>query len=250
AIGAEGAAQHWMLGFASTAYLKASDEALYFAGPQRPRIVAASTKDGRLLWQRDGGNAQLVLRPEGVYALGEGAVNSKQSSVKLLAASPSRDRCTRATGCLDSIFTRGGKGGSTAVFDVTAREPKMGTIAPMRPACQDGVVVAHGYLFWGPWMCRCDLTQLGVISLGPGGAFPYAAPADEGERLERLAEGKVVPLSIAADDWPTYRKDNARSTVSAVKAPAAVQRLWEFRPPARTIPTAPVTAAGLTLVGG
>src|SRR5207302_1200682 len=36
AVGTTKAAQHWLLGFASTAYLKCSDDALYFAGPNRP----------------------------------------------------------------------------------------------------------------------------------------------------------------------------------------------------------------------
>lgn len=257
AIGPHGTAQHWMLGFASTAYLKASEEALFFAGPQRPRLVAASTKDGKLLWKQDAGNCQLVVRPEGLYALGEGRINSAESSFKLepltgkvLATFPSRDRCTRATGSLDSIFTRGGAGGSTAVFDVTSKEPKMGVVSPMRPACQDGVVVAHGYLYWGPWMCRCDMAQLGAISLGSGGSFDYTGKATDAERLEK--HGAPVPQTarIIDEDWPTYRKDNTRSVVTGHIVPAKVQRIWEFKQMGQTIPTAPVAAAGFVYVGG
>jgi len=47
------------------------------------------------------------------------------TSREVLAEFPSRDRCTRATGSIDSLFTRGGKGGSTAVFDVTSDPPRM-----------------------------------------------------------------------------------------------------------------------------
>jgi outer membrane protein assembly factor BamB len=259
AIGANGRAQHWMLGFASTAYMKAGDDALFFAGPQRERIVGASTKDGRLLWKRDGGNVQLVLRSDGLYALGEGRVNSVASSFKLdpltgevLATFPSRDRCTRATGCVDSIFTRGGNGGSTAVFDVTSSEPKMGVVSPMRPACQDGVVVSHGLLFWGPWMCRCDMAQLGVISLGPGGSFDYLAQATDAERLEGAAAdaGDVEPFEVSAADWPAYRKDNARSTYTELTVPDQVRQQWQFSPVSRVVATAPVTAGGLVFVSG
>lgn len=259
AIGPHGKAQHWMLGFASTAYMKASDDALYFAGPQRPRLVAASTKDGKLMWQQKEGNVQLVLRPEGVYALGEGRTNSAESSLKLdpmtgkvLATFPSRDRCTRATGCLDSIFTRGGAGGSTAVFDVTAKDPKMGVVSPMRPACQDGVVVAHGYLYWGPWMCRCDMTQLGVISLGSGGKFDYTMKASDGERLERIipVPKALVPWEQNADDWPTYRHNNARTVLSAHTIPDKVKQTWEFKDRAPTISTAPIAVGGHVYVAG
>lgn len=258
AIGDHGPAQHWMLGFASTAYMKCSDDALFFAGPQRPRLVAASTRDGKLLWQHKAGNVQLVLRPDALYALGEGSTNKAQSSLKLdplsgeiLATFASRDRCTRATGCVDSIFTRGGAGGSTAIFDVTSSEPKMGLVSPMRPACTDGVIAAHGYLYWGPWMCRCDMTQLGVISLGPGGSFDYTASATDNQRLETAADaGMVSPLPLAAGDWPTYRKDNARSVVTDHTTPPAVRQLWEFKPAHKFIPTAPVAAAGLVFVSG
>ncbi len=257
AIGAHGKAQHWMLGFASTAYLKASDDALYFAGPQRPRLVAASTKDGKLLWQHKEGNVQLVLRPEGVYALGEGRTNSVESSHKfdpmtgkVLATFPSRDRCTRATGCLDSIFTRGGAGGSTAVFDVTAKDPKMGVVSPMRPACQDGVVAAHGYLYWGPWMCRCDMTQLGVISLGSGGKFDYTMKAIDAERLEKPTNKQAVPYISFGQDWFTYRMDNNRSAETPHTIPAKVRQTWEFKERAPTISTAPIAAGGMVLVGG
>ncbi|MCI0681174.1 MAG: PQQ-binding-like beta-propeller repeat protein [Gemmataceae bacterium] len=257
AIGVPGSAQHPMLGFASTAYMKAGDDALYFAGPQRPRIVAASIQDGKLLWKHDGGNVQLVLRKEGLYALGEGRINEKPSSLKLdpvsgkvLATFPSRDRCTRATGCADSIFTRGGAGGSTAVFDLTSADPKMNTLTPMRPACTDGVVVAHGHLFWGPWMCACDQTQIGVISLAHAGGFDYQQQGSDAERLQTVSDADLHMLATTAADWPTYRKDNARTVATQHEIPAAVARQWEYQPPHRIIATAPTAAGGLIFVSG
>jgi len=258
AIGPAEPAQNPLFGFASTAYMKCSDDALFFAGPQRPRLVGASTRDGKLLWQHQGGNSQLVLRQDALYSLGEGRIQSTNSSLKLdplsgkiLAEFPSRDRCTRATGCIDSIFTRGGAGGSTSVFDVTSSEPKLGVVTPMRPACTDGVIASHGYLFWGPWMCRCDMTQLGVISLGPGGSFNYTAAATNSERLETAAEStRIAALPLNANDWPAYRKDNRRSTFTSQSTPPAVSQRWEFKPPSQIIPTAPVAAAGIVLVSG
>src|SRR5262245_49594147 len=246
AIGVPGAAQHPMLGFASTAYMKAGDDALYFAGPQRPRIVAASIKDGKLMWKHEGGNVQLVLRKEGLYALGEGRINEKPSSLKLdpvsgkvLATFPSRDRCTRATGCADSIFTRGGAGGSTAVFDLTSTDPKMNTLTPMRPACTDGVVVAHGQLFWGPWMCACDQTQIGVISLVHAGSFDYQQKGSDAERLQIGSDADLHMLTTTDADWLTYRKDNARTVVTQHEIPAAVGKRWDYQPPQKIIATAP-----------
>lgn len=266
AVGHTKDAQHWLLGFASTAYLKASDDALFFAGPNRPLLVAASAKDGKLLWKKDcsvkgkfpteGGNVQLVIRSDGLYALGQGSVNQGNSSFKfepltgeVLATFPARDRCTRATGCFDTIFTRGGKGGSTAAFDVTSTEPRMGVISPMRPACQDGVVTAHGYLFWGPWMCRCDMTQLGVISLGPGGKFDYLAKATEKDRLQTFDDGKEHIRGFV-EGWPTYRHDNGRTVQIADAVPNQVKSAWTWTPKTPTLPTAPIIVEGAVYLGG
>ena len=32
-------------------------------------------------------------------------------------------------------------------------------------------MVANGLLYWGPWMCACQLSLYGHICLGPGGDF-------------------------------------------------------------------------------
>ena len=37
----------------------------------------------------------------------------------------------------------------------------------MRPDCHDGVIVANGLLYWGPWMCDCNLSLVGLIAVGP-----------------------------------------------------------------------------------
>jgi len=256
AIGDDDPAQHPMKGYSSAAYAKATERAIYFAGPQRKSIAAVSATDGKLLWQLPGGNSQLVIREDGVYALGEGHRNMAESSVKvhpltgeILEKYPSRDRCTRATGSAQYIFTRGGQGGSTAVFDVTSAKPKKGVLSPMRPACQDGVVVANGNFYWGPWMCRCDGTQIGVLALTSGGAFDYGAEAKEADRLEG-AGGPATALTIDSDDWPTFRKDNARSSRTARGVPARATLRWESTPRAPASATAPVAAGGLVFVAG
>src|SRR5262249_53215533 len=161
-------------------------------------------------------------------------INGLMSSFKLepltgevLATFPGRDRCTRATGCFDTIFTRGGKGGSTAAFDVTSTEPRMGLVSPMRPACQDGVITAHGCLFWGRWMCRCDMTQLGVISLGPGGKFDYTAMATDADRLQVYDNGALHERGDSPG-WPMYRRDNARSATIADNIPEKVKPVWTW----------------------
>ena len=231
---------------------------LYFAGPMRKNLVAVSAETGKLAWHKEDGNVQLVLRDEAVYALGKGRRNDRESSMKIdpisgdvLARFASRDRCTRATACVDTIFTRGGKGGSTATFDVTTPSPVMGVVSPMRPACQDGVLMAHGHLFWGPWICRCDQTQIGMISLAPSGSFEFKDPATTETRRQVLSDGSnLSPFELTEADWPTYRRDNARSTRTALAVPASVKQQWEFQPTTATVATAPVTAGEFVFTGG
>jgi outer membrane protein assembly factor BamB len=243
------AAQRARWGFATTAFAKCSDEAIYFAGPQQNRLVAVSTSDGSLLWQRPKGNYQLVLREEGLYAMGSTEPSMKLDPLtgELLLELPNRQNCTRATGSVDRIFVRGG---GTRCWDVA--DEQWLHISPMRPACHDGVVVAGGQLYWGPWMCGCNLSLLGVIALEPADDFDFSKKATEAERLELAtdAPSKVSALTPSADDWPTFRKDNARST--RIRAPLAteVALRWEYKFPGQNIPTAPVAVGGLVFLSG
>ncbi|MDK1032566.1 MAG: PQQ-like beta-propeller repeat protein, partial [Planctomycetia bacterium] len=128
---------------------------------------------------------------------------------------------------------------------------KWSSISPMRPGCLDGVVIATGLLYWGPWICGCPLSLVGSISLAPAGDFNFSAKATEAERLESAKDAaKVAPLAVAAGDWPTYRKDNARSARSEAAVAKNAARLWRFESGAGNTPTPPVIAGGLVFVAG
>ncbi|KKK79626.1 hypothetical protein LCGC14_2831610, partial [marine sediment metagenome] len=123
-------------------------------------------------------------------------------------------------------------------------------IAPFRPPCQDGVIISHGYLYWGPWMCGCQLSLYGNIALGPAGDFSFRPGAD----ASRLETGPGDPTAVKAapanaGDWPSYRRDNARSSVTTVTIPRKVDQLWSFQPPSKGPATAPVMAAGSVFIG-
>ena len=243
-------AQRAVWGFASTAYAKCSQDAIYFAGPQQTKLVAVSTRDGSLLWQYpQEGNFQLVLRDDVLYAMGSNHPSCKfhpLTGEKLLQL-PNRAACTRATGSVDRVFVRGF---GTRCWDVATG--RWLHISPMRPACHDGVVIAGGHLYWGPWMCGCNLSLIGLICLGPAGDFDFAAKATESERLEKVADDptEVKLLSQSADDWPTYRRDNKRSTRSDQSVPSRVIRQWQYAPDVANTCTAPVSVGGLVFVGG
>ena len=253
AIGPHHRAQTASLGFSTSAYLKSSDKALYFAGPQRLRLVAASTDDGHLLWQYPHGNYQLVLREEGLYAMGRTGPSKLFDPLdgRILAdLTSSRGNCTRATGAVDSIFTRGKRHGGTLRLAVAGNQPQR--IAMMRPDCHDGVIVAGGQLYFGPWMCDCSISLVGIICLGPAGDFHFESEATDDQRLEALADAgqSVRPLEISPGDWPTYRADNHRSAASTVDVPAKVAPAWRHEPTADVDPAAPVTAGGMVFTSG
>lgn len=276
AIGEHRFAQNPGEGFSSSSYVKCNDRALYFAGPTRTDLAAVSAADGKLLWRTaDGGNAQLVLRDDGLYAMGpRGSARYDYLTGEVLETLGPRVNCTRATGSWDSIFVRGGRDG-TMRYDLVSHTQQH--LNPMRPTCQDGVLAAHGHLFWGPWMCDCNLTLVGVVSLAPAGDFDFAGRRDGSERLETAADAApvgeragvsppvlggserleaaaaaapVADFNIGPTDWPTLRANNARTAATAVNVPDKVQLSWTFQPPGKLPATAPVAAGSMIFTAG
>ena len=260
AIGPNQPAQHYVTGYATSTYIKCNDRYVLFAGPQRPRLVVASADDGKLLWQKEGGNYQLVLRDDGFFAAGplrqpNRPVPTEAAGFKLAYATgeilaelpvPGRRACTRATGSVDSIFFRAP--GGTVRLDLSTGDAYH--IAPMRPPCQDGVIISDGLLHWGPWMCGCQLSLYGHICLAPAGDHSFLAPGDDSQ-LE-IAPGDIAAVEQLPDrpnDWPAYRGDNARSSTTVASIPRRVGRQWQFRLPDGSFPTAPVIARGLVFLG-
>ncbi|MGE0755634.1 MAG: PQQ-binding-like beta-propeller repeat protein [Pirellulaceae bacterium] len=248
AIGQHKFAQNPKEGFSSSAFIKANAQALYFAGPTRADLVAVSAVDGRLLWkQANGGNSQLVLRHDGLYAMSpEKSSKYDFLSGKILADLGPRVNCTRATGSVDSIFVRGGRDG-TIRYDLTSSSIDQQHLCPMRPSCQDGVIPAFGHLYWGPWMCDCNLTLVGVVSLAPAGEFNFAGDIHDPERREQAPRARqnrpsTNLVEVTASDWPTLRANNRRNAYSPVRVAGSPELLWTYRP--TTSAAASVSAAG------
>ncbi len=265
AIGPNGRAQHYVTGYATTSYIKCNAKQLFFAGPQRPRFVVASTEDGHLLWQKRHGNVQVVLRDDGVYCagpqLGANAAGAKYSyDGQRLMSLPIRRACTRATGSIDSIFYR--TSGGTVRVDTATNSAEH--IAPMRPPCQDGVLISDGLLFWGPWMCGCQLSLYGHISLGPAEAKPAATPTPEPPLA--LGPGALGPGALGpgakdpgdldsirkfptdAGDWPAYQHDHARSGFTRNTVPSAIKLAWQTQVVRDQLPTAPIVVGDTVFV--
>lgn len=263
AIGEHDPAQNPQQGFSSTSYVKCSEEALFFAGPQRPKLVAVAAADGQLLWQYAGtlvegninahGNFLLVLRDDGLYAMGRTHESKKFDPLtgEILATLPClRGNCTRATGTVDAIFSRGHPHTGTLRLDLSGGKADPMRIGLMRPACQDGVVASNGLLYWGPWMCDCNLQLVGIISLAPAGDFAFDAPADAAERLTTHPSAPPPTLEVDPGDWPAYRRDNARQSHTPARVGRQVRRLWQYEPAVAGVPAAPIAAAGRVYLSG
>lgn len=253
AIGPHDRAQNPVKGYASTNYAKASEKMLYFAGPQRKKLVAVDAATGQLKWTGEDGNVQLVLRPDAIYAMARTANAYKLDPLtgRVLAQFQcQRGNCTRATGTADSIFARGENHGGTVRIRVDADTHTR--LPAMRPACQDGVIAANGLLYWGPWMCDCNHSLVGMIALAPAGEFAFERDATDAERLETFVDDatKVAAFDIAEADWPTYRARNIRNAYSPTDSPAKPRLLWKTPPRDGVEPTAPVAAGGLVLFSG
>ncbi len=246
AIGPTGRAQNPAQGYATTSYLKCDDRYVYFAGPQRPNFVVASARDGRLVWQRKDGNLHLVLRKDGFYGIGPGGAKFSYDTWEAVARMPNRRSCTRATGSVDSIFYRAAEG----TMWIDTADNSVRHIAPMRPPCQDGVVISNGMLYWGPWMCGCPLAFYGHVGLAPAGGSRFAADPAE----NRLEPGEGDPQAVKdhavrPGDWPCLMGDNARRCVTPAALPDRLKLLWTEERPDAGRPTAPVTADGTVFVG-
>jgi len=253
AIGKNARAQHYVTGYATTAYMKCNNDYILFAGPQRRDLVVASAKDGKLLWQKPGGNLQLVLREDGFYAAGPRnakgdayAMGAKYAyaSGEVLATLPTRRACTRATGSVDSIFFR--TPGGTVRVNTASNTAEH--IAPMRPPCQDGVIISDGHLYWGPWMCGCQLSLYGHIALAPANDFDFHPALNESRLetgpgdIESVADFKIDPA-----DWPTFQANNQRMPRTRVAIPRDVEMKW-LLDSSTALPTAPVLAGNTVFV--
>lgn len=243
----------FIAGWKSTVYLKCTDRAVYFVGPQVQWLTAVSAKDGSFLWRHQVKDLHVVIRDDGLYAIGSqrGPSDTKKldplSGQVLASYAIHRRACTRSTGGADGIFFRA-PGGSVRL-DLASGKGQW--ISPMRPSCHVGVIIANGQLYWVPWVCDCNLQMFGVICLGPAGDFDFDRKATDAERLETPG-GKAEPARFEQSpaDWPTYRANNARTAETAAEVPKEVDVLWQFKPQTGFEPTAPTAAGGMVFLGG
>lgn len=245
--------QDWRSNWRTTALLRCSDQALYFAGPAMERLVAVAAESGKPLWSHPYSNYQLILEGDNLYGI-SGQIDNEVSrkfdplTGKVLAElKTNRRACTRPTASCDAIFFRADEG--SVRLDLGSDESQL--VSPMRPNCHDGVTIANGLLYWWPSVCDCNLTLYGITCLGPAGNFDFNQAAAESARLEVAANDQpAAALAIDAKDWPTFRANNQGTVTVSVALPSEAKLLWEHAPKAAYTPSAPTTADALVFVSG
>jgi len=118
-----------------------------------------------------------------------------------------------------------------------------------RGACLYGVMPANGLIYAPPNPCACYLEtkQAGFNALARGSGGARIRKEEVPPRLETgAAYGESFFAHAAADDWPTYRHDAARSGRASTKLPAALVPAWRAKIDGRLTP--PVVASGRVLV--
>jgi outer membrane protein assembly factor BamB len=120
-----------------------------------------------------------------------------------------------------------------------------------RTVCRSGFVPANGMLYVPPTPCRC---QPGVQMTGFNAMVAAASMEPGASSTERLERGPAFGATancqsaIGDSDWPTYRRDNARSGSAATRLSASLSQAWTAQLPGRITP--PVVADGSLYVAG
>ncbi|MHB8899830.1 MAG: outer membrane protein assembly factor BamB family protein [Thermoguttaceae bacterium] len=104
----------------------------------------------------------------------------------------------------------------------------------VRGGCLYGFMPANGLLYEPPQSCGCFLESklfafTALAAASPGRQVPRDVP-DEG-RLQRgpASEQPLVEQPAAADEWPTYRSDAARSGSVKTSVPADLKQAWQVQ---------------------
>jgi outer membrane protein assembly factor BamB len=122
----------------------------------------------------------------------------------------------------------------------------------VRGTCRYGIIPANGLLYAPPHPCFCypgvKLSGFNALAAGAGGQDRSAAVPETGLEKGPAYDSLPAPTLAGrpAEDWPTYRHDNARSGYTGTAVPAQLQPGWSVHLAGRLSP--PVVAGGRLFV--
>jgi len=157
----------------------------------------------------------------------------------------SHHRCYRNKASVKYLFS-----GRSGVELVSFDRGWLGNNSWIRGTCQYGILPANGLLYAPPDACACFhlVKKLGFFAATTRPYGPSRMPDPDSDPLHRgPAFGQVeLQQPAAADSWPVYRHDPARSGTSATKVDLPLRTVWEAAIGGRL--TQPVVAYGKVLV--
>lgn len=236
-----------------------TDERVFCA--ELDRVKAYSMADGSLLWE---GTTECNYTKNGDLLYVGGLVwtghlkgldpatgEVKRELPQKMTGPMGHDRCYRNR--ITHNYYINSKSGGT---DLVALDGSGEFPGPwMRATCGLSMTPSYGRLYSSPYVCACEI---GTMLLGFN--CTYNQSRDKGKVMEIQPEPRLVKgpaYSSAPDrqsaisdrqsaDWPTYRHDNARSSVTTTAIPEQLKVVWNASLPGQ--PTAPVIADGLVLM--
>jgi len=130
--------------------------------------------------------------------------------------------CSPTSSTPNYLFTSGG-----TMLDVHTNS--VVRMRDMRSPCDEGTLVSDGYMITLPSECICWIELKGWRVLASAGAInPHIAPPWK-ERLTVSDTAEPEPLNVTDADWPTYRRDGARSAGSTATIGNASRVLWQWK---------------------
>ncbi|MFQ5809319.1 MAG: PQQ-binding-like beta-propeller repeat protein, partial [Armatimonadota bacterium] len=231
------------------------DEVLLRADAQN--LIVLSTRDGSEMWRAPTaltyhsspdifvvGDVVWLYPSTDAHDLATGKVVASRRETR--DKPMGHDRCYRNKATVNYLINSrsGGADFSRLGGDYSLAHPWV------RGTCSLGIMPCNGLLYASPHACSCANETL------LNGFYALHARAEDVREDDLLEEGPAygirahgAPLprgtSAAADEWPTYRQNAARSGNARTDLPTDMAPLWEAAIPS---PTAPVVAAGRLLV--
>ncbi|UCF16464.1 MAG: PQQ-binding-like beta-propeller repeat protein [Phycisphaerales bacterium] len=259
--------QRKSLGYVYGPTLVAYDDVILFAdGRLKRKIRSLSKEDGRLLWQAPhypaghAGSPEDLLVVDGLVWCGriaggghDGVFTGRDPKTGDVKREFTPDvetywfhhRCHRSKATDEYILTS-----RTGIEFVDVREQKWQVHHWVRGACTYGIMPCNGLIYAPSHPCACYLESKlsGFCALAPSTQRTVNMTSSAQPRLFKgPAYGtKLESESKAANQWPTYRHDAARSgtTPTAVKLPLSEK--WRTNLGEKL--TSPVVAGGRVFV--
>ena len=200
-------------------------------------LKAYAVKDGKELWSvgcSEGYNSPVDLFVVGdIVWVGPGFKGldlktgevKKQVNTKGPRVGMPHHRCYRDKATCRMILT-----GRSGVEIVSFEKGWLSNNSWIRGTCQYGIIPANGLIYAPPDACACFLTvkSPGFFAAAPQrrktGHMPFPAkPVLEKGPLYAKAP---APAAGAAEDWPMYRRDAARSAAAPTPPPTTLRQRW------------------------